>query len=102
METAITFQSVQIAPACVIDFETFSECDIKECGATVYAQHPSTEILCMSWRLPTMNKALVWVPGREPFPQEVIDWILAGGMIEAHNAGFEKAIWRYILVLKEW
>lgn len=87
-----------VPPKCVVDYETYSECDLKECGATVYAQHSTTEILCMSWRLPGMEKARVWVPSREPFPEEVIDHILAGGVIEAHNAGFERAIWRYVLM----
>lgn len=85
-------------PKCVIDYETFSECDLKDCGAVVYAQHPSTEILCMSWRLPHMTGAKIWVPGREPFPQEILDHIAAGGVIEAHNAGFERAIWKYVLM----
>lgn len=84
----------------IVDFETYSECDLNECGATVYAQHSTTEIMCMSYRDKTMPKALVWVPGREPFPQKVIDHINAGGCIEAHNAGFERAIWRYICVPK--
>jgi DNA polymerase len=82
----------------VIDFETYSECDLKECGATVYAQHSSTEILCMSYRTKDMPKAKVWVPGREPFPQLVLDHINNSQFIEAHNAGFERAIWKYVLM----
>lgn len=85
-------------PDMVIDFETYSECDLKECGATVYAQHPSTEIMCMAYRDAGMAQREVWVPGRTPFPQRVIDHILNGGYIEAHNAGFERAIWRWVLM----
>jgi hypothetical protein len=32
-----------------LDFETRSECDIKTHGARVYAEHPSTRILCLSY-----------------------------------------------------
>lgn len=85
---------------CVIDFETFSECSLDDCGATVYAQHPSTEILCMSWRLTGMEHAEVWVPSRGPFPQAVIDHINDGGSIEAHNASFERGVFRFIMVPK--
>lgn len=93
-------KALSLTPVCVLDFETFSECDLKECGAWVYAQHPSTEILCMSWRLPGMPRSKIWVPSRGAFPQEVIDHIANGGIVEAHNAGFERAIWRHILVPK--
>ena len=31
------------------DFETFSEVDLKKCGSSVYARHPSTEILMQAY-----------------------------------------------------
>lgn len=84
---------------CIIDFETYSECDLKECGAVVYAQHPSTEILMMSYRFSHYTKARLWRAWEgEPFPVEVIEHIERGGYIEAHNAGFERAIWKYVLM----
>lgn len=33
----------------ILDFETYSECDLKRYGAYAYAQHPSTEILMCAW-----------------------------------------------------
>lgn len=33
----------------IIDFETYSEIDIKKVGAWVYSAHPSTEVICMSY-----------------------------------------------------
>jgi DNA polymerase len=82
----------------IIDFETFSEANVKEVGAVRYAQHPSTEPLCMSHGLKGVKKK-IWVPPN-PFPQEVIDHVLAGGYLEAHHAAFERAIWYYVLYLK--
>ena len=31
------------------DFETYSECDIRKAGAYAYADHPTTEVICMAW-----------------------------------------------------
>ena len=73
-----------------IDFETRSRCDIKAAGAWAYAQHPSTEVLCLAvaeehggaWivtefdTLPPFHDAYIW----------------------AHNVQFERAIWENIMV----
>ncbi len=32
-----------------IDFETYSEVDIKKAGAWAYSCHPSTKVICMAW-----------------------------------------------------
>ena len=34
-----------------LDFETFSEVNIKQCGAQFYARHPSTEALMLGWAI---------------------------------------------------
>ena len=34
-----------------LDFETRSEADLTRVGAVAYAEHPSTEIICMAWVL---------------------------------------------------
>lgn len=64
-------------------------------GAWRYAEHPSTEILCFSWQIdggPTKK----WRPPQE-FPQEILDHVANGGVIEAHNATFEYAVWYHVL-----
>ena len=99
-----------------IDFETRSRADLKKVGAWAYAQHPSTEIMCMAMRTESpLVKGLVnevstglWAPDKfgskitEPLP-----WLAEKGFkidiehadtIEAHNAGFERAIWEEICV----
>lgn len=37
-----------------------------------------------------------WLPG-EPCPQEIADWVNAGGAIEAHNSMFERLAWHHDL-----
>lgn len=99
-----------------IDFETYSECgqefdgsgwkalkgagakkSIAAVGAAAYAEHPSTEVLTMSYRLPHWEHGAVqrWRPGL-PLPQDLFDHIAAGGLVEAHNAMFERLVWFHV------
>lgn len=82
-------------PTCLVDFETRSYLNVKHVGAWRYAEDPTTEILCLGYKF-TGGKRKLWVPGL-PFPQEIIDHILAGGVFEAHNCQFERAIWKFKL-----
>ncbi len=82
-------------PPCLIDFETRSFLNVKKVGAWRYAEDFTTEILCMAWKIGD-GKTGLWIPGL-PFPQEVIDHVNAGGIFEAHNVQFERAIWLLIL-----
>lgn len=76
-----------------LDFESFSECDIKKHGAWVYSEHPTTELLCFSYDMG--NGVQRWRPGM-PAPQDLIDYINRGGLIEASNDFFEYAMWENI------
>jgi hypothetical protein len=62
-----------------LDFETRSHCDLKKHGVYNYAQHASTEVLCMSYAFGD-EPVQTWVPfytdadGRvqkTPFPVQV-------------------------------
>lgn len=88
--------SHQNAPRGKFDFETASKIDLAEVGPWRYAQDPSTFILCLSYRLPGWAEPKLWLP-KDPFPQEIIDFVSAGGVVCAHNVAFEKAIWYWIL-----
>lgn len=96
------------APKASIDFETRSACDIKKAGSWRYAEDPSTQVLCLAFRVPGMADVAVWHPafphlGIEESPPEVLrplwDWIAQGGLVEAHNSTFERAIWRRICIV---
>lgn len=82
-------------PRILCDFETFSELDVRDVGAWAYAAHPSTEILCMAYKIPG-RKTEIWIPGQE-FPQIIIDHIEQGFPVEAHNCQFERAQWTEVL-----
>lgn len=86
-----------------IDFETRSRADLLKVGGRLYAEHPSTSIMCIVYK----------VDGRPPVLLTELD--LAMGydqelralaqdpdtIFVAHNAAFEQAIWENIMV-KRW
>jgi len=75
-----------------LDFETRSACDLKVAGVYNYAQHGSTEVLCMSYAFDDED-VQTWLP-EQPFPERVRAWT---GDIYAHNATFERLIFWYVL-----
>ena len=68
-----------MSPVIHIDFETYSEADLKSAGAYVYAAHPSTDILCMAWAIGDEEPSL-WLPG-QPFPERLRDAIREGARV---------------------
>lgn len=95
------------APKATIDAETRSTCSLRNSGSWRYSLDPSTEVLCFAYRLP------YWVPGRTALwtPEsteieslaELFDWVVERGLVEAHNAWFERGIWANIMVpLFDW
>lgn len=66
-------------------------------GAAVYAQHPTTEILHMSYDLKDGLGKRRWRPGM-PLPADFCSHIAAGREIEAHGAKFEYWMWQYVAV----
>lgn len=68
-------------------------------GAPCYAEHPSTEILSLSYDLKDGRGDRIWLPtDREPF--DLLDHIRAGGLIEAWYNTFEYEIWLRICFAK--
>ncbi|MEE8207133.1 MAG: hypothetical protein V3T82_09300, partial [Nitrospinaceae bacterium] len=61
-------------------------------GAAVYAEHPSTEVLSLSYDLADGLGCRVWLPGL-PAPYDLFDYAESGGLIHAWNSGFEWLIW---------
>jgi DNA polymerase len=96
-------------PRAVADFETRSACSSRRTGSWRYSLDPTTEPLCMAFRLPYWEEGRtgLWHPA---FPQvglkasdgdddlqELFWWILGGGIVEAHNSFFERGIWTNIM-----
>lgn len=78
-----------------VDVETRSEISLKDgYSADGYAAHKSTEILCLSWAFGN-DPFRLWIPASEPAPAKLQ---AHRGLTVAHNVGFERAIWRNILI----
>lgn len=96
-------------PRATIDFETRSACDLKKHGSWRYSLDPSTQILCLTYHVPGMpdDDAGLWHPDfphlgiPEANPDDYLialcDWIELNGLVEAHNAWFERGIWTNLL-----
>lgn len=87
-----------------MDFETRSTCDLKKAGAYKYSQDINTEVLCLAYKIDD-GPTKLWHPAFEnydileaPRPKDLIDLIELGEIVEAHNAGFEYAIWHNTLM----
>jgi len=87
-----------MVPLANIDFETYSECDIKS-GAWKYSTHSSTEILCLAYCIDNGSVRL-WLPEDEMYPTDLFNHLQNGGLISAFNAFFEIAIWNNVCVKK--
>lgn len=106
------------APCATLDMETYSEAGyhwnenkrtwlgpegsnakgLGAVGSRKYAEHPTTEVLTFSYSLPNGLKGR-WVPG-QPCPPALASHIARCGLIEAHNAMFERNLWTFVLVPK--
>jgi DNA polymerase len=82
-----------------IDFETYSESNIKKSGAWGYSIHPSTEILCMAFAIDD-EPVDIWTPDNGCNLDRVFALISEGSLVEAHNAFFERSIWQNVAVKK--
>lgn len=98
-------------PRATIDFESRSTIKLKKQGTLRYATSPTTDVLVMAYRLPywKTGRTEIWTPeyptlgimeqgGNWDALMELFDWIQAGGLVEAHNAWFERNMWRHIMV----
>lgn len=101
---------------------------LRTVGAAAYAEHPSTEVLTLSYSLPavpcrdcgslprdpyadrggpcytcggaTPRPVLRrWQPGK-PLPTDLFDYLATGGALQAHNVMFERLIWANVCVPK--
>jgi DNA polymerase len=117
-----------MADVIVIDAETESEEDLINVGAYSYCAHPSTDVLCASWRplrAPAGTERL-WYPGMklsrgfllwrllgengprpsifekgdQSIPNDLYRAVKDGAHFHAHNAFFEQSWWALVMVEK--
>lgn len=80
---------------CSLDFETRSEFNLKAGGMHAYAEHPSTEVMCLAYAIGA-GPVKLWTAGDAP-PVELLEHIRAGGAVRAWNAAFELTIWEHVI-----
>lgn len=77
----------------VVDIETTSECDLASCGAWVYAEHPTTRLLCIAWcDADTDAHPQSWdrLTGTDAELSAAYGELLRADLLIAHNANFER------------
>jgi DNA polymerase bacteriophage-type len=74
-----------------VDVETRSTIDLRKVGVHRYATHPSTTMLCAVLTTADAPPEL-WTPDK-PCP-EIVKRAVAGWIIHAFHANFERTIWR--------
>lgn len=81
-----------------IDYETRSEVNVKQVGGVTYAQHPSTEIMCVGYKI-NQSKSRIWLPWADRIPGELLDAFNDAPEDSrlAHNALFEQCITSFVM-----
>ncbi len=78
----------------IVDFETRSKANLSDLGGRLYAEHPTTEVLCACFWDPEDGR-VDWVPGQGfPWHESAFRHVHVDGVL-AHNANtFDRHIWR--------
>lgn len=83
-----------------VDFETRSHVDVGDVGPYVYANHPSTEVLSVSYKIGD-GPIQLWVPSTHQMPYDLhINLVNQSNTFVAHNILFEFCVWNYCLAKK--
>lgn len=90
----------------VIDLESRSECELNTAGGYEYSRHPSTEIICVGYRIDGGERKIFYPFWGELPPDDFIEAVCdENSVLIAHNAFFEQVmLWncfltKYILTL---
>lgn len=80
------------------DFETFSEADLKAVGTSVYARHPSTEVLMCAYAFGD-EAVQQWLPSEgQKMPADLRDALRDPDVIKiAWNKPFEWNVWKHVV-----
>jgi DNA polymerase len=85
-------------PTLHLDVESFSAVDLPSANAYVYAENESTGLWCAAYAVDD-GPVEIWRPG-QPVPFEIIEGVHDGWTFAAHNAAFERTMWRLLCVRK--
>ncbi|MFU1607373.1 hypothetical protein ACM25O_13390 [Sulfitobacter pontiacus] len=97
-KAALAFQQVPHRRILSLDYETWSECELPKTGASVYARHPTTEVLMLAYGYQG-EPVKQWVPvAGEIMPYDLwADLHDPSVTLSAWNAPFEMAITEHTL-----
>ena len=85
-----------------LDTETYSECDLIERGAYVYATHPSTQVLMVQWALGPAEPQYCSPAFGDELPADLLEALQDPAVeIVAHNAQFDRWMLWHVLGLRE-
>lgn len=83
-----------------VDFETRSHVDVADVGPYVYANHPSTEVISVAYKIGDAPVQL-WVPSAQQMPYDLyINLVDQSNVFVAHNILFEFCVWNFCLAKK--
>jgi DNA polymerase len=82
-----------------IDFETRSHIELKDQGLDIYANDPTTEVLCIAFGTDINNVCVATADALYP-EEDFLQHVADGGKIQEWNAMFEYAIWNCVCVPK--
>jgi len=80
-----------------LDFETASACDLRDAGLDNYAKDPSTHVHCLAYGWGD-DPCDLWTPYHHDIDPALAMHIANGGLVYAHNAAFELAVWNNVCV----
>lgn len=80
-----------------LDYESKSEANLPAVGSYNYAQHPTTQVLCMAYAFDDEEPQLWWPATGDPFPQRVAAHFASGKQIRAHNESFDRLLTWYVV-----
>ena len=83
-----------------IDFETYSECDLRKHSAYRYSQHPSTRVMMIGYKIEGRPTVIVKADGYErsvEFPSEFFDYLDEDTYLVAHNTQFERLMMQNVM-----
>lgn len=80
-----------------LDFETRGRLSLPAVGLDNYSRDADTSVLCAGFAF-DQGPVSVWSPATAPIPDSVGLHVAGGGVVVAHNAAFELAVWNNILV----
>lgn len=80
-----------------IDFETYSACELRDRGLHNYATDPTTGVHCMAYAWSDAGMTMWRAHGNNDIQlSSVHAFVRKGGIVYAHNAAFELAIWNNV------